>query len=310
MASLPQSPNLEPPSHMNFQSLISLAPSTPEPGHGKPVGPRDSSLLQHRKSRIPRILSPSPKPSTKPKPIESKPFPVILKKPAPVQTSKLVPKTESKSTPEQQRVEPATKSLQSQLMPDLRQALNSSPPIATAVLKPVMTSTTPAKATGIKDVTKPERPPRPISDARKVKRMITGVAPLDAVVDCSAAPDWTADPPTATPSCVPRPHNLHITRRVGVDGVVIAWDPLEHDCVAGFQVLVGGRVVQHVRSPHRTKALVTALPLAGSFTVGLVAVAGDGRCSAPALVTQDRTRVYPGRAAVQRPLRRAVPTAL
>lgn len=70
----------------------------------------------------------------------------------------------------------------------------------------------------------------------------TGVAPLDAAVDCASAPEWKEQSPLRGSSaevettCVPRPHNLHITRRVGVDGVVIAWDPLEHDCVAGFQV--------------------------------------------------------------------------
>lgn len=64
------------------------------------------------------------------------------------------------------------------------------------------------------------------------------MAPLDAAVDCSAAPEWKEDSPApqSDSTCVPRPQNLHITRRVGVDGVVIAWDPLEHDCVAGFQV--------------------------------------------------------------------------
>ncbi|XP_042862246.1 myosin-9-like isoform X9 [Penaeus japonicus] len=144
----------------------------------------------------------------------------------------------------------------------------------------------------------------------------TGVAPLDAAVDCSSAPEWRSRSPISTPpdveaTCVPRPQNLHITRRVGVDGVVIAWAPLDHDCVAGFQVLVGGRVVQHVRSPHRTKALVTGLPLAGAFTIGLVTVAHDGRCSTPVIVTQDRSRVYPGRSAPSRPtLQRCVPTCL
>lgn len=67
------------------------------------------------------------------------------------------------------------------------------------------------------------------------------MVPLDAAVDCASAPEWRERSPLGNSSeveatCVPRPHNLHITRRVGVDGVVIAWDPLEHDCVAGFQV--------------------------------------------------------------------------
>jgi len=191
-------------------------------------------------------------------------------------------------------------------------------------MKPLATST-PAKTTGRKDSTRRERPTRFVSDARKIKRMVTGIAPLDAAVDCASAPEWqerlqsTPTTPTSSKStrssyevvatCVPRPKELRITRRVGVDGVVIAWAPLEHDCVAGFQVLVGGRVVQHVRSPHRTKALVTGLPLAGTFTIGLVTIANDGRCSTPILVTQDRSRIY----AAKRPpkmLRRAVPTAL
>ncbi|KAK7074727.1 hypothetical protein SK128_027128 [Halocaridina rubra] len=169
--------------------------------------------------------------------------------------------------------------------------------------------------TARKDSTRRERPARILSDARKIKRMVIGVAPLDAAVDCASAPEWRSRSPLGSKSdvevtCVPRPQNLHITRRVGVDGVVIAWAPLEHDCVAGFQVLVGGRVVQHVRSPHRTKALVTGLPLAGSFTIGLVTVAEDGRCSTPVIVTQDRTRVYASRNSSARPLRRGVPTCL
>ncbi|XP_045138186.1 protein lava lamp-like isoform X8 [Portunus trituberculatus] len=155
-----------------------------------------------------------------------------------------------------------------------------------------------------------------LSDARRIKRMVTGVVPLDAAVDCASAPEWRERSPLGNSSeveatCVPRPHNLHITRRVGVDGVVIAWDPLEHDCVAGFQVLVGGRVVQHVRSPHRTKALVTGLPLAGSFTIGLVAVADDGRCSTPVIVTQDRSRLYPCRnVTAGHTVRRSITTSL
>lgn len=305
---------------MTLQSSTSLAPSTTEPGHTSPLASRDSPVVQHRKSRIPRFLTPPPKPNPKPYPKPSpkpttlapKPPPASLKlvKP-PVQTFKLYPKTDVMSTPalRLQRVELAPRSVQTMPAPVVRQDAKPTPPKATSDLKPVMSST-PAKATGRKDTTRPERLTRVLSDARKVKRMITGVAPLDAAVDCSAAPEWKEGSPPANSTCVPRPHNLHITRRVGVDGVVIAWDPLEHDCVAGFQVLLGGRVVQHVRSAHRTKALVTALPLAGSFTVGLVAVAGDGRCSTPALVTQDRSRVYPGRTVALKPHRRAIPTAL
>ncbi|KAK3856910.1 hypothetical protein Pcinc_036809 [Petrolisthes cinctipes] len=320
MASLPQSSTLEPPSHMILQSSTSLAPSTTKPGHISPLASRVCSMVHHKKSRIPRFLTPpttpSPIPNPKPTTLALKPRPASLKliKP-PVQTIKLIPpKTDGTSTPthQPQRVEPAPQSVQTKLAPVVRQDAKPAPSKATSNLMPVMSSSTPAKATGRKDTTRPEVPTRVLTDARKVKRMITGVAPLDAAVNCSAAPEWkeSSPAPQANSTCVPRPQNLHITRRVGVDGVVIAWDPLEHDCVAGFQVLLGGRVVQHVRSPHRTKALVTSLPLAGSITVGLVAVASDGRCSTPALVTQDRSRNYPGRTVAQKPLRRAVPTAL
>ncbi|KAK4305379.1 hypothetical protein Pmani_022723 [Petrolisthes manimaculis] len=320
MASLPQSATLEPPSHMILQSSTSLAPSTTKPGHVSPLASRVCSLVHHKKSRIPRFLTPpttpSPIPNPKPTTLAFKPRPASLKliKP-PVQTIKLIPpKTDGTSTPTHQpkRVEPAPQSVQTKPAPVVRQDAKPAPSKATSNLMPVMSSSTPAKATGRKDTTRPEVPTRVLTDARKVKRMITGVAPLDAAVNCSAAPEWKegSPAPQANSTCVPRPQNLHITRRVGVDGVVIAWDPLEHDCVAGFQVLLGGRVVQHVRSPHRTKALVTSLPLAGSITVGLVAVASDGRCSTPALVTQDRSRNYPGRTVAQKPLRRAVPTAL
>lgn len=149
----------------------------------------------------------------------------------------------------------------------------------------------------------------------------TGLAPLSASVDCSAAPEFKSQPTPPTPSCVPRPTDLRITRRVGIDGAVIAWKPLEHDCVSGFQVIVGGRVVQQVRSPHRTKALVTGLPFPGSFTIGLVTVAQDGRCSTPTLVSYDKPTAYKSKVS-QKPSqsstvnnnsltpRRALPTCL
>ncbi|XP_076028871.1 uncharacterized protein LOC143017827 isoform X3 [Oratosquilla oratoria] len=156
-----------------------------------------------------------------------------------------------------------------------------------------------------------------LSDSRKIRRMVTSSAPLDEAVDCEAAPEWRlaadasssvpsnqAPPeepprhsrsPPVTPTCVPKPRELRITRRVGVDGLLIAWAPLEHDCVAGFQVLVDGRLHQHVRSPHRTKALITGVSLATSFTVALVTLSTDGRCSTPVAITHDRSRVYPKR---------------
>ncbi|XP_068202288.1 uncharacterized protein [Palaemon carinicauda] len=294
------------------------------------------SLVERRKSRIPRYI-PSPLSLSSPK---STPVPVdrkSLKQSVMPECAKLKAEELDKKAKfivsSKQRVRstseethhykftstiPVNKVLyepmETDFSPDVKeedQIISSPPPVEAKTIA----STTTTKVTGRKDSTRRERPVRYLSDARKIKRMVTGVAPLDAAVDCASAPEWRSRSPLGSTSevevtCVPRPQNLHITRRVGVDGVVIAWAPLEHDCVAGFQVLVGGRVVQHVRSPHRTKALVTGLPLAGSFTIGLVTVAEDGRCSTPVIVTQDRTRVYASRSSSARPLRRCVPTCL
>lgn len=112
---------------------------------------------------------------------------------------------------------------------------------------------------------------------------------MDPEGDCPSAPECKHQKKT---SGIPRPKDLRITRRVGIDGVVIAWSPLEHDCVAGFQVVVGGRVVQLVRSPHRTKALVTGLPFPSPFTIGLVAITEDGKCSTPAVVSSETSSIY------------------
>ncbi|KAK8731651.1 hypothetical protein OTU49_007407, partial [Cherax quadricarinatus] len=329
MASMSQSAilnGMKPSSPVTHKSDLSLAPSHNGLGSSSHVTFQGSpSLAQRRKSRIPRYL-PSSVHSVKPAP---KPMPEVKPVPAHVQTLKLpvvcvqvakpVPQTEplgktiSKS---ELLVEPVSVPWQTaKSAPVPFQEVKSTPLNATCAIKPVATST-PAKPMGRKDSTRRDRPARFLSDARKIKRMVTDTTPLDAAVDCASAPEWRERSPLGSTSseieatCVPRPQELHITRRVGVDGVVIAWAPLDHDCVAGFQVLVGGRVVQHVRSPHRTKALVTGLPLAGSFTIGLVTVASDGRCSTPVIVTQDRSRVYPGRSIVPRPLRRNTPTSL
>jgi len=349
---------MEPCSHVTCKSSTISTPSVESTSHvaaesTNHVATQGSpTLVQQKKSRIPRYMPPS-MPSVKPL-ISSnkiKQNSVQSKVKQPVQpwgrapqrftyknsdkqqnglaSSRASPTNSAKVTLESQKSSSSTvttdTSAQINALPEM--PINNVPSAPASgvygTMKPLATST-PAKATGRKDSTRRERPTRFVSDARKIKRMVTGIAPLDAAVDCASAPEWQErlqsipSSPTSSKSsgtydveatCVPRPQELRITRRVGVDGVVIAWAPLEHDCVAGFQVLVGGRVVQHVRSPHRTKALVTGLPLAGTFTIGLVTIANDGRCSTPVLVTQDRTRIY----AAKRPpktLRRAVPTAL
>lgn len=109
---------------------------------------------------------------------------------------------------------------------------------------------------------------------------------------CNSLPSNTSNCKSDGSSCIPRPADLRVTRRVGVDGVVLAWSPLDHDCIAGFQVVVAGKVVQQVKSPHRTKALITGLSMTTPCTIGLISVGIDGRCSKPAVVTCDRSSVY------------------
>lgn len=314
---------VEPSGPVTLQTDTSLAPSHSKLGHTNHVTPQGSpSLAQQRKSRIPRFMpsASSGKCAQSATTLKTQSFSVSMQRPdLPVQKSRSIPQTETpiktKSDIIDHTVKTVSQSLQGEKpAPVIRQEVKLTSSNSTSVIKPMPTST-PARPTGRKVPSRQERS-RFLSDARRIKRMVTGVVPLNAAVDCASAPEWKEQSPLRGSSaevettCVPRPQNLHITRRVGVDGVVIAWDPLEHDCVAGFQVLVGGRVVQHVRSPHRTKALVTGLPLAGSFTIGLVAVADDGRCSTPVIVTQDRSRLYPNRNIVGHTMRRVIPTSL
>lgn len=158
MASLPQSATLEPPSHMILQSSTSLAPSTTKLGHISPQASQVCSVAGHRKSRIPRFLTPPtkpiPKPNPKPTTLALKPPPASLKliKP-PVQTIKLIPpKTDGTSTPthQPQRVVPAPQSVQTKPAPVVRQDAKPTPPKTTSNMTPEMSSSTPAKATGRK----------------------------------------------------------------------------------------------------------------------------------------------------------------
>ncbi|XP_045138188.1 protein lava lamp-like isoform X10 [Portunus trituberculatus] len=325
MASLPQSTisdGMEPSSLVTLQTDTSLAPSHSKLEHTSHVIPQGSpSLVQQKKSRIPRFMPPSvSRGKCAPKAPTPKPQSVSISMQVSNLPKKIIKTSQTETLVKTRSVlEHTVKTVSHPLYgvksaPVIKQEVKLTPPDATSVMKPLATST-PARPTGRKIPSRQERS-RFLSDARRIKRMVTGVVPLDAAVDCASAPEWRERSPLGNSSeveatCVPRPHNLHITRRVGVDGVVIAWDPLEHDCVAGFQVLVGGRVVQHVRSPHRTKALVTGLPLAGSFTIGLVAVADDGRCSTPVIVTQDRSRLYPCRnVTAGHTVRRSITTSL
>jgi len=57
------------------------------------------------------------------------------------------------------------------------------------------------------------------------------------------------------------PGDFRVTRRVGSDGLLVAWSTPEDDEVTGYLIYVAGRLVQRVRSASRTKALLHNLQL-------------------------------------------------
>nr|XP_027210988.1 uncharacterized protein LOC113804323 [Penaeus vannamei] len=182
----------EPSSHVTLQSDVSLALSATElSGHVTCHG--SSSLAQRRKSRIPRYMPssvPSAKPASKPvRMVKPDVVPEQSVKPEaePVQFVKPAPSPAPASRPVSVHTRIAEPT------PEPRREFKQTPAKPPPMLKPLATST-PAKPTGRKDSTRRERPGRFLSDARKVKRMVTGVAPLDAAVDCSSAPEWRSGP--------------------------------------------------------------------------------------------------------------------
>jgi len=120
----------------------------------------------------------------------------------------------------------------------------------------------------------------------------------------------------AEAAVIPKPKDVRITKRVGSDGVVLAWSPPEADCVSGFCVVVGGQVLQkHLNAKNRTKTVLTGLPMTSPCNIGLMYIGADGRTSKPAVVTCDRSAHYapqcaalrrrpcaPATVAVRRPL--------
>ena len=98
----------------------------------------------------------------------------------------------------------------------------------------------------------------------------------------------------AEASCIPKPKDVRITKRFGSDGIVLAWNPPDHDChVVGFCVVVGGQVVQkQMNAKNRTKTILTGLPMTSPCNIGLMYIGSDGRTSKPTVVTCDRSAVY------------------
>jgi len=108
---------------------------------------------------------------------------------------------------------------------------------------------------------------------------------------------------------IPKPKDVRITKRVGSDGVVLAWSPPEADCVSGFCVVVGGQVLQkHANAKNRTKTVLTGLPMTSPCNIGLMYIGADGRTSKPAVVTCERSAHCAPQSAVVR--KRCAPVAV
>merc|ERR1712130_992589 len=80
------------------------------------------------------------------------------------------------------------------------------------------------------------------------------------------------------------PHQFRVTRRVGSDGLLVAWSPPGQDEVTGYQIFCGSHLLQRVRSASRTKALLHGLPLQEATTLAIHSAAGE-RLSPPVQVT-------------------------
>merc|ERR1719369_781293 len=77
------------------------------------------------------------------------------------------------------------------------------------------------------------------------------------------------------------PEEFRITRKVGSDGLLVAWKTAEDDEVTGYLIYVGGRVVQRVRSASRTKALLHGLVLEDNLSIVLHATNAQDELSDP-----------------------------
>lgn len=77
------------------------------------------------------------------------------------------------------------------------------------------------------------------------------------------------------------PEEFRITRKVGSDGLLVAWKTADDDEVTGYLIYVGGRVVQRVRSASRTKALLHGLVLENNLSIVLHATNAQDELSDP-----------------------------
>jgi len=89
------------------------------------------------------------------------------------------------------------------------------------------------------------------------------------------------------------PEDFRITRRVGSDGLLVAWKTPEDDEVTGYLIYVGGHLLQRVRSASRTKALLHGLHLENNLSIVLHATNSGDELSDPVEVVYTSGMVLP-----------------
>ncbi|CAG0924952.1 unnamed protein product, partial [Notodromas monacha] len=82
------------------------------------------------------------------------------------------------------------------------------------------------------------------------------------------------------------PQNFCVTRIVGEDGILLAWEPPHDVRVSGYKIFVDGEFNSKVRSPQRTKALISGVhrlrESGARVVIDIRSVNVDGAMSVPA----------------------------
>ncbi|XP_023340049.1 uncharacterized protein LOC111710219 [Eurytemora carolleeae] len=75
------------------------------------------------------------------------------------------------------------------------------------------------------------------------------------------------------------PVNFRLTRKVGSDGLLVAWSTPEDNEVTGFQIYIDDKLGHRVRSSSRTKALLHGLDLQNSINLRIHSTGIDNKLS-------------------------------
>ncbi|XP_065579015.1 golgin subfamily B member 1-like isoform X2 [Artemia franciscana] len=76
------------------------------------------------------------------------------------------------------------------------------------------------------------------------------------------------------------PSDFKVTRRVGDDGLVVAWiPPPDFDAICGYIICANGEEIQRVRSADRTKAVLYNLPTGSDVNLTIQSITKEGSFS-------------------------------